>query len=355
MRFTQISVNEQAMEPKLDTGLSGLPVAFSRLELSHHHGAGKCSVCDPATLASMLLRWDIVVRARGARFQMDKEFSITPGVALFVDRYAHGVRTHGICPRDAVTLLIPLNERDGLYLGREMRADTCFASIGGAIDLSAGEGQDILVIRVALPLLSQTEICPDLRTRLEAAQVLEIPLESARVRRAVAHLRAPLHKSALGAPLSGEQAQHFEIDVTALVATILGGVANPRYECPRRRAKTFTRALEAIMSLEDCAAMSADELAQVVGVSPRTLLYAFREHVGASPGQFMRERRLQEMRCRLLFDPKCHSVSKAAALSGFSELGRLAGQYRRYFGELPSHTLRRRQQTVGELRNTLRS
>nr|WP_235824060.1 helix-turn-helix domain-containing protein [Falsiruegeria mediterranea] len=56
----------------------------------------------------------------------------------------------------------------------------------------------------------------------------------------------------------------------------------------------------------------------------------------------MRDASLNALRSHLLKEtPESASVTVLANEHGFSELGRLAGTYRRTFGELPSETLRR--------------
>jgi AraC-like DNA-binding protein len=70
--------------------------------------------------------------------------------------------------------------------------------------------------------------------------------------------------------------------------------------------------------------------------------YAFWEELGVSPAAFIRRLRLHELRRALLASVLGEStVTELAYHLGFTQLGRLAGTYRRLFGEAPSATLAR--------------
>jgi AraC-like DNA-binding protein len=118
----------------------------------------------------------------------------------------------------------------------------------------------------------------------------------------------------------------------------------PGRELPMRasvRQRGFNRAIEHIR-YADVTRQDATTLSAVAGVSPRTLEYAFRENLGLSPGAFVRQLRLHALRRELLANRLGESsVTELAYHLGFTQLGRLAGDYRRVFGELPSATLAR--------------
>lgn len=81
------------------------------------------------------------------------------------------------------------------------------------------------------------------------------------------------------------------------------------------------------------------ELATLTGVSVRALQLGFLQHRGCTPMEFLRERRLELARTKLLLHGA--SVSDVARECGFAHLGRFSAQYRARFGELPSDTRRR--------------
>lgn len=85
------------------------------------------------------------------------------------------------------------------------------------------------------------------------------------------------------------------------------------------------------------------EVAKAAGVSAHTLFAAFRAHRGCSPMEFLRARRFDWARARLLASPTA-SVTEVALSCGFEHLGRFSIGYRKRFGESPRETLSRARQ-----------
>jgi AraC family ethanolamine operon transcriptional activator len=82
------------------------------------------------------------------------------------------------------------------------------------------------------------------------------------------------------------------------------------------------------------------DLCRELGVSERTLHYAFREVRGLSPMAYFRAVRLNAVRQELKAAPDTAAVHAIARRWGFGHPGEFAAAaYRRLFGELPSQTL----------------
>jgi len=87
---------------------------------------------------------------------------------------------------------------------------------------------------------------------------------------------------------------------------------------------------------------SIPEISLELNVSRRTIEYLFQDLVGESPRAYFTVRRLNLCKQALTeANPTETTVASIATHFGFNELGRFAAVYRRYFGELPSNTLRR--------------
>jgi AraC family ethanolamine operon transcriptional activator len=100
----------------------------------------------------------------------------------------------------------------------------------------------------------------------------------------------------------------------------------------------YRRAVAAIESDLD-PMLTVVELAARLGVTTRTLRYAFRYALGLSPYQFMLARRLTLMRDTLLDTSRPErTVLDLLLAHGITHQGEFAGQYRRLFGESPSQT-----------------
>jgi AraC-like DNA-binding protein len=77
-----------------------------------------------------------------------------------------------------------------------------------------------------------------------------------------------------------------------------------------------------------------------VGSSNRALQRGFLQHLGMTPTQYIRWRRLQRAHADLAAgDPVRTRVTDVAARWGFAHLGRFAREYRRAFGVTPTTTL----------------
>lgn len=88
------------------------------------------------------------------------------------------------------------------------------------------------------------------------------------------------------------------------------------------------------------APITNEMLAELTGVSVRTLHGGFRKFRGSSPMRYLRELRMHQVREALLDTQQPRSVTELAMRWGFAELGRFSAEYRKCFGELPSCTLR---------------
>ncbi len=101
------------------------------------------------------------------------------------------------------------------------------------------------------------------------------------------------------------------------------------------------RAEEFLVS-QIAAPVSLAEVAQVAGVSTRTLSRAFKDRHGVTVIEFLKQHRLEAIhRDLLVAERDSTSVTEVALRYGVNHLGRFAAEYRRQFGENPSETLRR--------------
>jgi AraC family ethanolamine operon transcriptional activator len=123
--------------------------------------------------------------------------------------------------------------------------------------------------------------------------------------------------------------------VVELIAQSTGGDRTACWSSNRerlvRRADDYMRAcLGGPLSLLD--------LCRELGVSERTLHYAFQEVRGLSPMAYFNVSRLNAVRQALKTAPDTATVRAIAQRWGFWHTGEFAAAYRRLFGELPSET-----------------
>ena len=112
------------------------------------------------------------------------------------------------------------------------------------------------------------------------------------------------------------------------------GSLKPR---PARRSDLVANARDfALARLKED--VSAEEMADALGVSYRVLNYAFKDALGMSPYQYLLTLRLRAVRRELALGG---SVTDASFSHGFSTPSRFIRRYSQFFGERPSETKNR--------------
>lgn len=88
--------------------------------------------------------------------------------------------------------------------------------------------------------------------------------------------------------------------------------------------------------------LSVGRISQHVGISTRSLYAGFKEFLGISPMQYVKQERLSTVHKLLQeADPQQHTVTELALLVGFSHLGQFAVDYQSVYGVRPSRTLQK--------------
>ncbi len=83
------------------------------------------------------------------------------------------------------------------------------------------------------------------------------------------------------------------------------------------------------------------DIAAALNVTPRSVQYAFRRHLGTTPLEYLRRVRLDRAHQDLQrADPSVDTVTAIAGRWGFTHPGRFSMAYKRAFGTAPSRTLR---------------
>jgi AraC-like DNA-binding protein len=180
---------------------------------------------------------------------------------------------------------------------------------------------------------------------INGAALLSIPPQLVGAQQATAHfistLRAVLEQLDRGEWLPGSRSRamavYEDMLILAMANTVLLGAGfgarRPLDTGPLARAEEFIAA-----NLAE--ALTPTLIARAAGMSVRALHYAFRQNRARTPGEFVRERRLDRAR-DLLADAASRTVTEVALDCGFNHMGDFSAAYRRRFGETPSQTLRR--------------
>lgn len=168
-----------------------------------------------------------------------------------------------------------------------------------------------------------------------------LPASSAGLRQLREHCVLALQRAARG-PCSPEPCWR-DIEATLLdaLAEAVSGALQVGVGMVARgnRERVVRQAIDYLHSNPD-RPLSIDDLCASVGVSRRTLQYAFEQALAVNPARYFRLWRLNGVR-RVLrrAAPREVQVADVACRWGFWHLPRFAGEYRALFGELPSTTL----------------
>ena len=130
-------------------------------------------------------------------------------------------------------------------------------------------------------------------------------------------------------------------DILQVTATTTAEQFQPP-SAEKRRALHLCRMARAFIddSLTSDIVPTIIDICKSVGVSERTLQYAFRAYVDISPLMYIRMCRLNRVRAILrTSDPQTTTVTAIAMQFGFLHLSRFALEYRQLFNETPSTTL----------------
>jgi len=135
---------------------------------------------------------------------------------------------------------------------------------------------------------------------------------------------------------------------TGLLETLLAALGTTTDFRPPRSDRTHHAQSRIVKTAEDYAAafdgddLYLTDLCKAVGVSERSLEYAFKAIMGMTPTAYLTRVRLHRVRKALQAASRASTTVSAEALKGgFWHFGEFSRAYRDCFGELPSETLRR--------------
>ncbi len=132
----------------------------------------------------------------------------------------------------------------------------------------------------------------------------------------------------------------FEIPQQLLALLSMGHPANIK-PAPSLRSRALKQALAYIREHADDPPVIR-EICRDVGVSQKTLEHAFLDHFGGTPKSYLQAYRLNMVRKNLRqADPHTTKIADIANRWGFWHMGQFAKDYRTFFGELPSESLKR--------------
>jgi AraC family ethanolamine operon transcriptional activator len=272
--------------------------------------------------------------------QANLEFLQLDGILINRERWSNRVVATGATPAKFIALAAPCTSRSFNWCGNAVGQSQVACGIDSTeIEFVTPEDADHWVI-----LVPQDRIVDYLgeETAAEALSqrniVLTDPVMARELSAQVEHARNVFRGPARQLAHADEIAAA-ESDLLDGVSTLLlRGAGHSDNSFERRRYQAAREAISVVDALIH--PIEVPELAAAVGVSRRVLERGFQESIGVSPHQYLKRCRLGRLQRRLRSARSpADTVSQLAADLGFTEQGRMAAEYKRMFGELPSTTL----------------
>ncbi len=269
------------------------------------------------------------------------------GLRFFVERMNRAVFQVGDVAHNKIGLGIPLHLSGKAVLCGEV------SHVEGLHIFSGSSGFEYLspekLVFIGLDFTRPTVTSSNEETMLfgELQRLLEhgrrvIPIDKAHARMFALSLRA-LFDGLCADPAVLNTSQNVSSLRRAAVGTVLDLLTH-RDEETRPTSATIannwrlaSQARALVEESPDCP-LSVVEMAFRLGVSRRTIQYAFQNALDLNPKAYLRAIRLNRARMEMRH---ARSVTDAATRWGFCHFGYFARDYHAMFGELPSETLRR--------------
>jgi AraC-like DNA-binding protein len=136
--------------------------------------------------------------------------------------------------------------------------------------------------------------------------------------------------------------KHVRADSVAMPAAISERASAPADDISARLPGKYRRAYRYLIEHLERPDLSVREVANHIGVTERALQAAFKTHLGYTPSQLIRSRRMEHIRDELLADDThASSVLEVANRWGVQHRSTLLNGYRKQYNEAPSETLSR--------------
>jgi AraC family transcriptional regulator, ethanolamine operon transcriptional activator len=312
------------------TAASGNPAALT----------AKIAVSDPAIHETLAPPWEFVIKAQSkGPYDWRVEHVTTRSYVIYREDIGSAVRLMGWSPRGMIAFLVPLiTPLKSTLWWQAIGEQTLSCALNTGIDCSFAAGQSHYMVLIERAFLRRV-LSEDGAEQLErAARARVLPLSADALTALVMWLRSVLAEAAQRPQLvsSASSVEALGIELAFRLYGVLGPDSARGQLTTTARARIIEGALAFLRESQEPRA-TVFKLCSAVGVSKRTMEYAFREQFDLTPQAFLRRHRLHAARRRLLAeDPHSSSVTRIAEDLGFWHLSRFAADYNAAFGENPA-------------------
>jgi AraC family ethanolamine operon transcriptional activator len=302
-------------------------------------------------IAHSMRHWDQNIRqmSRGP-FRGELAFTQIEGIQLARGRLNQAVSTTGSPPPDTFTFT-PVTEHSqrAVDRGRRLRPGQVMClSPGDEIGFQTTpdyECRSIMIGRETFVTAARTLLGVDWSKRWNGCGLIDGPPTLGVELDAFLENQLRLVESQPEVLLRPEFRKQLADKCVAYLVELLHRAEPTRRVRPSSPERLFLRAQELMRGALQ-SPLTTQDLCGSLEVSERTLRHAFQEVQGMSPMNFYKAKRLNAVRHDLKHADRGETVHQIAQRWGFWHSGEFASEYRRLFGELPSHTMQRGRSTV---------
>ena len=286
--------------------------------------------------------WDVLYQQVGVGGFSARFSAALCGNLLVTNQHCNReLAIRGAPPLDTVPIILVSGAAPGVFQGQELQvSDALVMRPGTEGNLASPRDLNLVTVsvpRVALERALRIEGHSGIDSVIPTSGRLGSASKSSETRRFRHLVRRVFEEVEPGSRSLREDELEDRI-VTAAAALLVSRSVSAASDSLRNRGRYVRKAQDFVEAHLERAIRLSD-VAAVVGISQRTLELAFREVLGMTPVAYIRNRRLNRVRRRLLLGPDAvRSVTDAAMECGFSHLGHFSRRYKELFNELPSET-----------------
>lgn len=290
--------------------------------------------------------WDLQFDqlSRGA-FEGKLWHCIMPNAQIGRARFNRQLEQQGAAPLGLLTFVIPAQQELNLNWRRKNvgRDDLLINPYNGAFYSISNSCFDVFTISMTEQVLEKAARANEATSVLRLLQlndVIRLPPAASDHLRTACHL---FFKHLKGNPkhfTEGLMDDQLLIEIPRIIVNVIAqSTGNPIPRQVKSKTDQIKKAREAIAAFGHLP-ISISDLGKMVGMSQRSLLYAFRDEFSISPKGYLQTYRLNRVRKDLRTTaPASAAIANIANEWGFWHMGQFARDYQRQFGELPSQTL----------------
>ena len=301
------------------------------------------SECTELDIQAKTVGWDTDYRQlKGGSFETRFTTYLGSNIRIANRSVNRAMSVSGTPPKDFLPVILPINRGPaGIFQGDSLgKGNAAIMCPGSEAFYRTPDDFDFITTSIHLPRLQQAfEQLFDSALDPYVNDTRKLDMTPG----AAEHLSKMSQQLLSMTETQSNHLAHEELESTLISSIALALAPASHYKTDslarRNRIKYISSARDFIdANLK--APLTLERLSQKIGVSQRTLRYAFNDVLGINPLQFIKIRRLHAVRAELLslLDPNT-TVTEVALRYGFSHLGYFSRDYRVLFGELPSGTI----------------